>query len=138
MRDPLVCPILAMAALIFAMFPITLLTRINALRKRQLRMSYFQIMKAQGEVPEAVIKTTRNIANLFELPVLFFVACLLILQQGMSDSAFVCLAWGYVASRAVHSAIHITYNDVTHRLAVFVVSNIVLVCMWVRIGLTAQ
>ena len=42
----------------------------------------------------------------------------------------VALAWAYVALRIVHSAIHLSYNRVVHRLAVFALSNAVLGMLW--------
>lgn len=40
------------------------------------------------------------------------------------------LAWTYVALRVLHSGVHLTYNHVIHRLVMFVVSNGVLVMLW--------
>ena len=37
------------------------------------------------KVPAEVIKTTRHLANLFELPVLFYVACLTALLLQLED-----------------------------------------------------
>ena len=33
--------------------------------------------------------------------------------------------------RAIHSLIHVTYNNVMHRLAAFALSNLVLAVFWV-------
>ena len=41
------------------------------------------------------------------------------------------MAWTYVGLRAVHSVIHVTYNNVMHRLSAFALSNIVLGLFWV-------
>jgi len=43
-------------------------------------------------------------------------------------------AWAYVALRIVHSLIHLTYNQVLHRLAAFTLSNGALVVLWVLAG----
>jgi hypothetical protein len=40
------------------------------------------------------------------------------------------LAWIYVGLRVVHSAIHLSYNRVTHRLIPFALSNGVLSVIW--------
>ena len=42
------------------------------------------------------------------------------------------LAWTYVALRVAHSLIHLTTNNVMHRLTLFGISNVVLVTMWIR------
>ncbi|MBR0895141.1 MAPEG family protein [Bradyrhizobium tropiciagri] len=84
-------------------------------------------------VPPSVSVVNRNYMNLLELPVLFYAASLLILILQRSDTVFVGLAWTYVALRIGHSAVHLTYNRVLHRLLIFVASNVVLVVMWLRI-----
>jgi hypothetical protein len=68
--------------------------------------------------------------NLLEVPVLFYVVCLVYFVSGITAAAFVTLAWAYVATRVVHSLIHVTYNKVMHRLIAFVASNIIVVTMW--------
>jgi hypothetical protein len=51
------------------------------------------------------------------------------------DAAGLALAWAYVACRALHSLIHLTYNNVLHRLAAFAASNVVLLVIWIRLVL---
>lgn len=43
------------------------------------------------------------------------------------------LAWLYVALRAAHSVVHLSYNNVYHRLAVYAASTVVLLVLWVRL-----
>ena len=42
------------------------------------------------------------------------------------------LAWIYVGLRAAHSVVHLTYNNVVHRLAVYAASALVLALLWIR------
>ena len=79
--------------------------------------------------------SANNYANLFESPVLFYIAILLALILMLQDNVLVVLAWCYVASRYVHSFIHITYNRVMHRFTVFIFSCFVLLAMWMRLGM---
>jgi len=69
--------------------------------------------------------------NLLELPVLFYVACLLIYTTDVTSPTMIAVAWLYVGLRVVHSLIHLSYNDVLHRLAAFAASNLVLVVLWI-------
>lgn len=55
-----------------------------------------------------------NFRNLFELPVLFYVAVLFAAHAGQASTAVLVLAWLFVALRAVHSCIQCTYNKVMH------------------------
>jgi hypothetical protein len=69
--------------------------------------------------------------NLLELPMLFYVAGLMYYVAGRVDQTVLAVAWTYVALRGAHSAIHLTYNNVFHRLALFALSNVVLGVFWV-------
>jgi hypothetical protein len=75
-----------------------------------------------------------NFRNLFELPVLFYVALLTIYIIGATNTAFVLLAWGYVAARVAHSYIHCTSNIVMHRFYAFVTSCTLLSCIWLLLA----
>lgn len=81
-------------------------------------------------VPGDVSIPNRNYMNLLELPVLFYVGGLMYFVADRLDAAALIVAWLYVALRAVHSAIHLTYNNVIHRLTAFALSNLVLLAFW--------
>lgn len=72
-----------------------------------------------------------NFKNLLEMPVLFYVLCLALLATGEVTAGFVQAAWIYVALRAVHSFIHLTYNRVVHRFTAYVASSALLYAMWI-------
>jgi hypothetical protein len=84
-----------------------------------------------ARVPGDVSLPNRNYMNLTELPILFYVLCLMLYVSSTLNQAMLVLAWVYVGLRVLHSLIHVTYNHVFHRLTVFVLSNIVLGTMWV-------
>jgi hypothetical protein len=99
-------------------------------------------MRARGVAPQAVAtskeaagrlertQAAENFRNLFEVPVLFYLLCVALVQNGGSTPGFVAAAWGYVALRALHSLIHVTYNRVVHRFLVYVASTLLLFGMW--------
>lgn len=90
-----------------------------------------------SKVPSAVRLPNRNYMNLLELPVLFYVICLIAYIAVEPPSApLLALAWAYVILRIVHSIIHITYNKVPHRFLAFALSNAVLIALWVMVGMT--
>ncbi len=72
--------------------------------------------------------------NLLELPMLFYVVCLVLYVTAGGSLLAVYVAWAYVILRVVHSMIHLTYNHVLHRLAAFTLSNAALVSLWVIAG----
>lgn len=67
--------------------------------------------------------------NQYELPVIFYVLCLMALITRNADLAMVLLAWAFVAARAAHAYIHVTSNVVLLRGAVFCIGFVVTVIM---------
>ena len=75
-----------------------------------------------------------NFRNLFELPIMFYVATLTIYAAGLVCMPHLILAWGYVIARYVHSFIHCTSNVVMHRFYAFLTSCVLLVCIWLMLA----
>ena len=71
-----------------------------------------------------------NFRNLFEIPILFYVAVLTIYVTGQTNAVYLVLAWGFVLARYVHSAIHCTSNNVMRRFYAFLASSAFLVTIW--------
>ena len=72
-----------------------------------------------------------NFRNLFEVPVLFYVFCIVIAVTGGSTPGLVLAAWIFVGLRALHSLIHVSYNRVVHRFLVYAASTLLLLGMWI-------
>lgn len=131
--------------LIFAMVGMVLWTflvmlrnvqvRVRAVLRGELTNEYFEVFRG-AEPSEVVLKTGNHLRNLFEFPVLFYIACVLIVVTGATDSWFVYLAWGYVALRVAHSLVHLTFNKIPPRFLFYILSNIVLLVMWARLALS--
>ena len=79
--------------------------------------------------PDAVVKVSNNIGNLFEAPVLFYALTVVLAQIDAVSMLTLALAWAYVALRVIHSMIHITSNYVPARFGMFMISTIVLITM---------
>lgn len=75
-------------------------------------------------------RASDNFNHLFEVPVLFYLLCAVAIGTGHIPVWLPALAWLFVLSRVVHSAIQCTYNRVMHRLAVFLGSVLLLLVMW--------
>lgn len=103
--------------------------RIRAVVKGRLRRDAFKLGETP-EVPPDIVVGNRNLMNLLEMPVLFYVACLALYVTRNVQPWLISLAWIYVALRVVHSIIHLTYNSVLHRLIPFALSNTVLLAIW--------
>lgn len=136
MTSALVWPLLAYAAFsVMVLGPLLLYSRVSAVRRGEVNPRYFKELDAKFTVPRNVTLLSRNFSNQFEYPVIFYVICLTIMHLGIEDSTFVALAWGYFATRLAHTAIHVTYNKIVHRLVAFLASTAVLGVMVVRTGL---
>ena len=71
-----------------------------------------------------------NYRNLFEAPVLFYMALVVAFATSQVSPLIMGLAWAYVALRYLHSYIHCSYNRIRHRLYAFLASSVVLWTMW--------
>jgi hypothetical protein len=79
----------------------------------------------------AARKASNNYINLFEIPVLFYVVTAFALITRMVDVWMLALAWIFVASRVLHSIVHLTTNIVRWRGSVFLLGFVTVVAMWV-------
>lgn len=128
--------------LIVAMFTQVLLTfiimfimgkrRFRAAKQKTIEMKDFLTMELEKAGSDVRV-ADRNFINQFEMPVLFFIACLTALQLNAVGYMFVALAWVYVLLRVVHSYIHLTSNTLKMRYYSFVISSLVMLSMWVVI-----
>ena len=124
-------PVSALVMLTFVVLLLIPYKRIMASLKNTVTAEDF----AYGEskrVPGDVSLPNRNMMNLLEIPVLFYVLCVILFITGNVVPFFVNMAWLYFALRLAHSVVHLTYNKVLHRLAFFAGSNLVLLIMWIQ------
>jgi len=108
--------------------------RFKAAFARQVNAGDFRYGESP-RVPGHVSLPNRNYMNLLELPLLFYVGCVILYVIKAVDAPAVALAWAYVALRVGHSAVHLTYNNVFHRLGFFAASCVVLAVLWILIVL---
>lgn len=123
-------PTFALAAWTFLVLLLIPFYRIRAGQRREIRTEDFKYGES-ATVPGYVSIPNRNYMNLLELPILFYVVCILFFITGNAPSVVIFLAWTYVALRVMHSLIHLSYNKVMHRLTAFASSNVVLITLWI-------
>ena len=121
----------ALAGLTFVVLLLIPIARFRAAWRGRVTAADFRYGESPN-VPGQVSLPNRNLINLLELPVLFYVVCLAFYVTGKLDAAALYLAWAYVGLRAAHSVIHLTYNNVFHRLSAFAASDVVLVALWIH------
>jgi hypothetical protein len=129
-QDSILAPIGALVLLTFVSLMLIPIRRFQAGFAKKIRAEDFKYGES-GRVPGDVAIPNRNYMNLLEAPLLFYVLCILELVTNSVTALGLVLAWIYVGLRVVHSAIHLTYNNVGHRLVPFATSNVVLLAMWI-------
>ena len=131
---PLLLPLLAQVVLTFVVMLVMYRKRVAEMKTKRIHPQRTKSRSMTHGVLTDSETAANNYANLFESPVLFYIAILLTLILMVQDTILVFLAWTYVASRYVHSFIHVTYNRVMHRFSVFIFGSFVLLAIWVRLG----
>lgn len=122
-------PAFAMAALTFVVWWRMYVMRIGEMKRERIHP---QSVATSADMA-ARVKDTRaadNFRNLFELPVLFYMALVVAALTGQVNAATLGLAWAFVGLRVVHSAIHCTYNKVMHRFPAYLAGGLVLWILW--------
>ena len=130
-------PMFMLVMLTYVVLLITVRVRTGAVRDGSVPIAYFSLMQGT-DIPEMVAKTSRQFSNLFEVPVLFYIAGLIYITLDMTAPFPVTAAWAFVAARIVHTCIHLGYNNVLHRLIVFGFGNLCVLAMWISIVAAAE
>lgn len=126
----MIYPMFAMVLLTATVLAILFRSRVAAVRSGLVSKAYFRLYRGEVE-PESTAKPARHFANLFEAPVLFYVACLTAMVTNITGIAMQALAWAYVAARVVHTSIHLGGNRLRKRVRAYFFSWLVLLAMWI-------
>lgn len=119
-------PVIAQVLLTFVAYLVMSKRRIAAVKTGEARARDFEVPRD----PESSATAARNVANQFELPVLFYVVCLAFHQVGAVDWIALLLAWAFVAARVAHAWLHMTSNIVMLRRRLFIVGFVFVGLMW--------
>jgi hypothetical protein len=127
-------PIVAMAALTFAVAIRMFVIRVGEMRARRIHPQAVATSR-EAATQFQDVAAADNFRNLFELPVLFYVLCLALYLTDGVTALQLGLAWTFVALRCVHSLVHVTYNKVMHRFRAYALGLVVLMAMWITFAL---
>lgn len=126
-------PALAMVALTFAVLGVMFRRRVGQMKRDRIHPQRVSTSQEAAALYTDVAPAD-NYRNLFEMPVLFYLALVVAALTDQVTAAVLGLAWAYVGARALHSVIHCTYNKVMHRFRAFLLSVIALVSLWCVLG----
>ena len=107
---------LAHVALVWALYAWLTVARTLAVRNGAIGYEAFEFA---GHEPPRVARITRNLANQFELPVLYYIAVLALMQLQAATALDVWLGWVFVAGRVLHTGVQTLSSNVKLRGGVF-------------------
>jgi hypothetical protein len=122
-------PLIAQAALTAIVWIALYVTRLGEIGARRIDPQRLRTSRLAAGVLENVAAAD-NFRNLFEVPVLFFTVGTLLALRAQVSALELALAWAFVGLRAMHSLIHLSYNRVVHRFAVYAASTLAVFALW--------
>jgi len=130
-QTSILVPVIGMIVLTFSIAVRLFYLRIDAVKKG-LNPSYF-LLNRGAKPPEYLVKVEQHYQNLFELPMLFYIAVILIFVLQYVDVVFLVLAWSFFLIRIAHAWIHTTQNHLVYRRNAFLMGGVILLCIWIRL-----
>ena len=125
---------------LFTMVLLTLLVAIRllyfntwAVLSGEVHIKHFRLFDA-GITPK-LQAVAQHYKNMFEMPVLFYLLCILLIITDSAEPFNIQLAWGFVIFRILHSLIRIPNTNVHPRSAFFIGSYIMLAGGWINLSL---
>jgi hypothetical protein len=126
-------PVIAQVALTLGVLVAMGPARAQSMRENGQKLTDDDVRIGQNTWSTQAVKVSKNYANQFELPVLFYAVVAFALITSAVDLLMVGLAWIFVLSRVAHTAIHIGPNVVMWRGTAFLVGFVALVLMWLKL-----
>ena len=126
-------PFIGMLTLTFFVWVHMYVSRIAYMKKHRIHPQKVTTPeKGKALIPDEVSYPAYNLANLFELPVVFYALCLYLFVTGNVDQTYVVAAWGFFLLRVLHSIVHCTFNRVIVRFWLYALSALALWFMLAR------
>ena len=101
-------------------------------RNKDIRLSQFRIY--EGEFPDRLRSARQQYQNMFEIPIIFYLLCLLNIYFNNYNQFDIVLAWGFVIFRMIHFFIRLQNQkniNIIPRTFIFIISLIFLTIGWV-------
>jgi hypothetical protein len=127
-------PMLAQIGWTFALYAWLTAARSRAVARGEVKYSAFALGRNE---PVDVARITRNVANQFELPVIFYAVVVLLVLLGRVSAIDVLAAWVFVAGRVIHTLVQTLTDDVPLRGRVFLINFAALVVLVMHVVVLA-
>jgi hypothetical protein len=132
--DALIAPMAALVALTALVWLLMVVVRNAAVMLGRISAMRF-VHYAGADHDERIERPARAFNNLFQVPMLFYVACLLMMITTRVDRHQLELAWVFVGMRALHAVVYVGWNHLPSRFATWIASCIALGVIWTRLVL---
>ena len=127
-------PMLAHIGWVSMLYVWLTVARQRAVRSGQIESSCFVLGRDE---PLEVARITRNLANQFELPLIFYAVVVLLVALGQVTLFDVIAAWVFVAGRVAHTLVQTLTNNVPLRGQVFTINFLAVVALAAHVALLA-
>jgi hypothetical protein len=134
MASAILWPVLAHVGWVLGLYVWLTIARAHAVKRGEVDYSAFVLGR---EEPLAVARITRNLANQFELPVVFYMAVVLLIALGRVTGFDVIAAWIFVAGRVIHTLVQTLTDNVVLRGNVFMINTLAVMALVGHIALIA-
>lgn len=129
-----ILPLCIMAFLnIFLIFRLLFLAG-SFIKRKEIKLNQFQLY--DGEFPDKLQSARYQFQNMYEIPILFYLLCLIHINLNIYTQFDVNLAWGFVIFRFIHFLIRLQNQrdlSIRPRLLTFVLSLICLTIGWMNL-----
>tara|TARA_B100001758_G_scaffold113622_1_gene97319 strand:- start:33 stop:413 length:381 start_codon:yes stop_codon:yes gene_type:complete len=103
---------------------------VNLVQTKQVHIKQFKMF--DGEIPQYALNAREHFKNMFEIPILFYVLCIISITTNNYSQTDVNIAWGFAISRLLHTVVRIPNKNVIMRFTFFVIGLFFLGIGWIR------
>ena len=105
----------------------------KAIKKREVRYSWFRVY--EGPAPEYLLAARHHYKNFFEIPVLFYLLCIILSVIDDVRDLGLWIAWLFGVFKLIHSYIRLTSNYVPNRAYAFYICVLLLLGGWIYLAI---
>jgi hypothetical protein len=127
-------PMLAHIGWVVLLYAWLTVARAQAVKRGEAESSSFVLGR---EEPLPVARITRNLANQFELPAIFYALVVLLIALGKVTTFDVIAAWVFVAGRVIHTLVQTLTDNVPLRGQVFMINFLAVMALAAHVALLA-
>lgn len=129
---PILAPVITLVGWTLLMMLWMLGTRLPAMRAVGIdlgKLSGTKAADADLALPARIQWKAHNYNHLMEQPTLFYAIAIVLAIIGQGDGVNALIAWAYVVFRILHSLVQATWNRVSVRFLMFLLSSLALIAL---------